>query len=100
MVVLWLRKCRYLGPPWNRGEAAFLVVDGQIHYRDQSLARPTGFLPTMFDERNHYSRIVSAARKDQRIIQLYFQGPLNLGRALHKASERIIVENAGNYMSE
>ena len=59
MVVVWLRKCRDLGPPWNRGEAAFLLVHGQIHYRDQLLVRLTGFLPTMFDERNHYSRIVS-----------------------------------------
>ena len=58
MVVVWLRKCRDLGPPSNRGEAAFSLVHGQKHYRAQLLARPTGFLPTMFDERNHYSRIV------------------------------------------
>jgi len=62
MVVVWLRKCRDLSPPWNRGEAAFLLVHGQIHYRDQLLARLTGFLPTMFDERNHYSRIVWVVR--------------------------------------
>jgi len=62
MVVVLLRKCRDLGPPWNRGEAAFLLIHGQIHYRDQLLARLTGFLPTMFDERNHYSRIVSVVR--------------------------------------
>lgn len=61
MVVVWLRKCRDLGPPWDLGEAAFLLVHGQIHYRDQLLARLTGFLPTMFDERNHYSRIVFAS---------------------------------------
>ncbi len=47
----WLRKCRDLGRPWNRGEAAFLLVHGQKHYRAQLLARPTSFLPTMFDER-------------------------------------------------
>ncbi len=51
MVVVLLRKCRDLGPPWNRGEAAFLLVHGQKHYRAQLLTRPTGFLPTMFDER-------------------------------------------------